>query len=499
MSARLVLRGAALAAAFLFAACGSRGGVYTAALKPLPLVATSAAVVQVVPQTRRAVILTPGEATPGALRLSAGARSASRVPGAELVAVLAGTAKAPLLDVVDVGTGEVTTLAVPGFFDRVTWSDDGAFGVLSYAATAPSGQLIARNLNEVGLFAVASRTVVRLQLDTESLAPRDIVFGPAQANRRLVAVTLERGVALFDALHPDVPPRRISIRPQGSTSESIVAEAVFSADAHWLFLRATGLDDVIVVELGDEVGAPLSASINFVSGGRGLTDIAATPELMGDTVLAVYATSREVWLLDARGIQDNARRLVAPAPVRTAAVLSGTRVLLWDAASQSLTAWDMLDGRSGTVTLDGTFSSSVVLPEVDRAVFALPGAPALSEVTVVPETNRLRLKLQSIQLTRPYAAAALDPATRRLFFTAAGTTTVVTMDLMTLALAEVTLDAPAARLAYLSQGDWLVAEHDGSLFGDVTVVPAGTTERSGARRYVDFAFTDDLELPGDAP
>lgn len=494
MSARLVVMSALV---LVFAACGSRGGVYTETLKPLPLVATSAAVVQVVPQTRRAVVLTPGDATPGALRISAGARAVSRVPGSELVAVLAGSAKAPLLDVVDVATGDVTTLAVPGFFDRVTWSADGAFGVLSYSATAPSGQLIARNLNEVGLFSVTSRSVVRLQLDTESLAPRDIVFGPAEANRRLVAVTLERGVALFDALHPDVAPRRISIRPQGSTSESIVAEAVFSSDAHWLFLRATGLDDVIVVDVGTEVGEPLSASINFVSGGRGLTDIAATPELMGDTVLAVYATSREVWLLDARGIQDNARRLAASAPVRTATVLSGTRVLLWDAGSAAVTAWDMQDGRSGTVALDGTFSSSLVLPEVDRALFALP--QALSEVTVVPETNRLRLKLQSIQLTRPYAAAALDPVTRRLFFTAAGTSTVVTMDLMTLALAEVALDAPAASLAYLSQGDWLVADHGDDLLGDVTVVPAGTTERGGALRYVDFALTDDFELPGDAP
>lgn len=499
MSPTPCLRGAVLSAAVLLAACGSRGGVYVEPLKPLPLVATSAAVVQVVPQTRRAVVLTPGEPTPAALRISAGARAVSRVPGAELVAVLTGTPRAPTLDLVDVASGTVDTVESPGFFDRVSWSADGALGVFTYAATAPSGQLVARNLNEVGLLFVAQRSLVRLQLDTESLAPRDVVFGPVEPNRRLVAVTLERGVALFDALHPEVAPRRIALRPQGSTTESSVVEAVFAPSGKWLFLRATGLDDVIVLELGPEVAAPLSVSINFVAGGRGLTDIEAPPEVMGDMVLAVYAGSREAWLLDARGIQDNARRLAAPGPVRTAALLAGTRVLLSDAASRTLTAWDLLDGRSGSVTLDGTYSSSLVLPEVDRAVFALGAASVLSQVTVTEETNRLRLKLQSIQLTRPFSAATVDPVTRRLFFTVSGSATVVTMDLMTLALAEVALDAPAARLLYLPQGDWVVAEHAGNALGDVTVVPAGTTERAGARRYVDFAFTDDFELPGDAP
>ncbi|MEW5739386.1 MAG: hypothetical protein AB1938_10695 [Myxococcota bacterium] len=491
-----------LALALFLAGCGGRGDLYAEALAPLPLVATGSAVVQVVPQTRRAVVLTPGEATPGALVLSTGARLAARVPGSELVAVLSGSPREPKLELLDVTTGAVDTLEAPGFFDTITWSPDGRFGVLAYASAAPSDQLVARNLNEVGLLSVAGRTVTRLQLDTESLAPRGVVFGPAEQTRQLVAVLLERGVAVFDALRPDVAPRRISLRPPGSTFESTVVEAVFARSGRWLFLRASNLDDVIVVELGPEVGAPVSASINFVAGGHGLTDIEAPPEALGDMVLAVFAASRDVWLLDAHGIQDNAKRLAMTSSARSVSLLSGDRALLWDGQSPLLTAWDLSDGRTGTVELDGAFASPLVVPALDKAVFPVPaaaGGAALSTVTVVEETNRLRLKLQSIQLAKPFTTAAFDPLTQRLFFTVSSSATVVTMDLRTLQLAEVTLDGAAVALHYLPAGDWLVAEHSGNPLGDLTVLPAGTTERSSARRYRTFAFTDDFDRPGDAP
>ena len=493
----------ALAAVAALSACGVRGSLYTSAIKPLPLVATSAAMVQVVPQTRRAVIVAPGEGPPAAAYLSANPRLAARVPGAELVTIFAGTPKAPKLDLLDVSTREVQTLDVPGFFDTIVFSDDGRFGLLAYVATAGTGQLTARNLNEVALLAVQSRTLVRLQLDTESLAPRGVLYGPAEPNRQLVAVLLERGVAIFDALHPDVAPRRISIRPQGSTSESSVQQAVFSADAHWLYLRASGLDDVIAVELGPEIGQPVAASINFVSGGRGLSAIERAPSGFPDSVLAVYSTSAEAWLLDARGIQDNMKSLQLPAAMDNLKLLDGTRVLLWDQGGKSVAAWDVADGRSGTVTLDATFAPPIVLPDMGRALFAHSSVggsgPALSTLVVTDETNRLRLRVQGIQLAKPLAGAVVDGATQRLFFSVAGSSSLVTMDLRTLQLVEVALDSAVQQLWYLPQGDWLVADHVGYGLGDVTVVPAGTSDRAGALRYTDFALTGDLDRPGDVP
>ena len=116
---------------------------------------------------------------------------------------------------------------------------------------------------------------------------------------------------------------------------------------------------------------------------------------------------------------------------------------------------------------------------------------------MLAETNRLRPRIQAIQLAASLDASTLDDGSDRLFFAVNGSTALVTMDLRTLQLSEVSFDAKVMRLFHLSQGDWLVADH-GATFGDLTVIPAGSTERSSATRYSDFALTGDLDR-GDAP
>jgi hypothetical protein len=493
------MRTALLVAALALTACGTRGTLFTQSLQALSPISTDGALVTVVPTTNRAVIIRPGQAQPSTLRLAAGARAAVRVPNAEALIVLGGTARAPTLDLVDLEAGAVETLALPGFFDRVAFSEDGLFAVLTYDANAATGPLVARNLNEVGLLHVPSRTVSRLQLDTESLAPRGVVFGPVESNRRLVAVTLERGVALFDALRPEVAVRRITIRPPGSSSESSVLEAVFSLDAKWLFLRASALDDVIAIELGSEVGAPPSASINFVSGGQGLSDLEPAPDGLPDAVLAAYSTSRELFLLDARGIQDKARRFATTERITALTRLSGTRVLGWDAnGGRGVVAWDLTDGRSGTSVLDGNTAATTLVPNLGKALFfheyTTSGGASLSTVTVVEETNRLRLRLQSIQLSAPAQSSAVDRSGNRLFFTVRNSKSVVAVDLATLRLAELPLDTVPTTLHYLSASDELAAVTVGpDRLGDATLWPAGSVERGEAVRFTDYFFTDDLD------
>lgn len=483
----------------LLSACGGRGVLYTAPIKPLPLVATGAALVAVVPQTNRAIILRPDVPTPTALRITPGARLAQRIPHAEALLVLGGSARAPSVDLLDLTTNEVQQLELPGLFDRISFSEDGRFGVFTYDAATAAGPLVARNLNEVGLLTVGARSIDRLQLDTESLAPRGVLFGPLEPNRQLVAVTLERGVALFDALHPEAPARRITIRPPGTSSESSVVEAVFSSDARWLFLRATALDDVIAIELGTEVGQAPSASINFVSGGRGLTDIESSPPGFPDTVVAVYAATRELWLLDARGIEDNARRLISPEAISRVSVLGGNQVLAWDdRGSKGVVAWDLSDGRSGSSVLDGVTGAATLVPSMGKALFfhstTAAGGPSLSTVTLAEETNRLRLRLQSIQLARPVQTSAIDDASQRLFFAVSASPSVVTLELATLRLAEMPLDSQATSISFLPGIDFLASNNTGTdRYGDVTMWPAGEIERSRAIRFTDFLFTGDLD------
>jgi len=500
-----VTRALALMVVVLLAGCGRRGSLYDAALAPLPLVATASTVVQVVPQTRRAVIVKPQEAVPAAVRISAGARAAVRVPQREVVAVLGGTARAPLLDLVDVEARSAVSLELPGAFDRLSFSADGRFGLLTADAEVSVG-LAARNLNEVGLVNVAAQTVTRLQLDTEGLSPRFVEFAPVVGGRRLVAVALERGVAVFDALHPEVAPRRIALRPAGSSVDAPVVELLFSRDTHWLFVRALGLDDVIVIELGAEVGAPLSASINFVAGGVGLADLERAPEATPDAVLATFTASREVVLLDARGIQDRVKRLPLPAALTLIAPLSPNRVLLWSLADRTVVVWDAVDGRSGVAALTGVPTRGFVLPGQERAVLtmATPGvrAGALNAVTVTDEPNRLRVRAQAVQLARPATAVALSGDGAAMFLAVpsleAGPAAVVTLELATLALSEVVLDAQVSQLFFLPSAGQVVAEHGPAPLGDVSVLPAGTSDRLAVSRFTDFAFTGDLDRPEDA-
>ncbi len=105
-------------------------------------------------------------------------------------------------------------------------------------------------------------------------------------------------------------------------------------------------------------------------------------------MLALYSSSREAFLLDATGISDNAKKLNMTAALNQMQLLQGSRVLLWDGNSKTVTAWDVADGRSGTAVLDDVFALPTVVQSLDKGFF--PSGVALSVVTVVGETNRLR-------------------------------------------------------------------------------------------------------------
>ena len=486
--------------------CGRRGSLYDGALAPLPLVATSSALVQIVPETRRAVIVTPGATTPSAVTIGADARVAARVPGAEAVAILSGSARSPRLELLELERREVTSLELTATFDRLTFSPEGRFALMTADAQRTAG-VAARNLNEAALLDVAARAVTRVQLDVEGLAPRLVAFGPAEATRRLVAVALERGVAIFDATRPEVPARRVSLQPPGSTAEGTVEQLLFSRDARWLFLRASGLDDVVVLELGAETGRPVSASINFVAGGTGLVGLSLPPAAAGASVLALFAGSAEVALLDARGVAtDSTRRLALPAGIRSMERLSGRRMVRW--GGQTAVVWDVLDGRSGVAALLAPSDRVLIVEPLERALMSQQGAGAgatvLTALSVSEEPNRLRVRAQPIQLARAPSAVSASPDGSSVFLAVptgigAPAAAVVTIDVRTLALSEVLLDAPVADLHPLLAGGVVAAEHGGNPLGDVSLFPAGSTERLSVTRLSDFALTGDLDRPGDRP
>jgi len=344
--------------------------------------------------------------------------------------------------------------------------------------------------------------VTRLQLDTDNLAPRSVAFAPrVAAARQLAAITFARGVAVFDALLPTRAPRRISIRPAGSASESSIVEALFSADGRFLFLRASGLDDVIVVSLGEDSQGELTASINFVAGGTGLTDIELPPtSLQSSGVLAVYSGSRQVMLLDADGIADRNVCLPLPDPLTRVQVLAGETVLVFDGGLRSVVAWDVSSGKSGQAVLEAGFDVFFVSPSLEKAIFRHPrvglhgGSSALSVVSVSEDASRLRVRLHSIQLASAADALLLDDSGGRLFFAKqdAGRGFLVRLDLASLELAQMELDLPAWSLGLVSNSGTVAASHGGVDNGDLTFVPAHDLRRSSALRFIGFGLTGDL-------
>jgi len=130
------------------------------------------------------------------------------------------------------------------------------------------------------------------------------------------------------------------------------------------------------------------------------------------------------------------------------------------------------------------------------------GPAAVSTLTISDEPNRLRLKVQTIQLAqRPTAfAVSGDGATAFLAVAQASgaQSAMVTLEVASQGLAEVKLDAPVVSLFHLSRVGQVVAQHGSASYGDVSMMPAGATERSSVVRAVDFALTGSLDRPEDA-
>lgn len=486
------------------ASCGTRGDLYVHPLKPLAPVAAADALVAVVPQTARAVLLRPGS-TPKAVAISPSARVVGVAPAGDLVAIVGGPPMAPAVDLLNPRDETVQTLALHGVWDAVAFSPSGRLAVLTYAAASRVEGLAARNLNELDVLDLGAQKVTRLQLDTDSLAPRSVVFAAAEASstQQLVAVLFDKGVAVFDALQPTRSPRRISIRPAGSASDNAVLKALFSPDARYLYVQAQGMDDVVVVELGADSSGELTASLNFVAGGTGLSDIDVPRGAnQQGNVLAIYRTSREAVMLDARGIEDNAVRLPLSDALTRIRALPDGKVLAFDGSLRRVVAWEPATGKDGEVVLDAGFDATLFDEVHRKAVFRHPtlgarnGGSALSVVSVEDDVNRLRARVHSIQLAAYADALLLDGERGRVFFAnSTGEFFLARLDLGTLQLSQVVLDARAMGLAYLSAQDSVVALHPDRSDGDLTFVSAAAPERATCERVTGYALTADADRP----
>jgi hypothetical protein len=76
---------------------------------------------------------------------------------------------------------------------------------------------------------------------------------------------------------------------------------------------------------------------------------------------------------------------------------------------------------------------------------------------------------------------------------------VARLDVETLGIDQVTLDAPISALYYLPGQHVLVAQHGEPALGDVTLLPADRLERGAAERVRYFHLADELDRALEGP
>lgn len=505
------------------AACGTRGESWT---KPLSVEGPLVAGGELVYLQRNAAMVVVLDPTGTRAPLHVPVASPPRAFGTTATAVLVagGRGDGPLLDVVALPAGETRRLALPGAYDRIAASPDGRFAVLTYdpsVAPAPGGPA-ARNNDEIAIVDLSAGTARALALRTESLAPQQVVFSPGAP---LAAVVFDGAVAFVDLADPTshvVVPLKLSggttLHPQ---------QAFFTADGAWLFVRATGSDDVLALEVTRTAGV-LSSAINFLfaPGATGLLDI-TVPAGAGfeHTVAALYSgsTGTTAALLDATGDASRTHTAAFTRPATTLVDLGDGKLLLCGVPSRTsaertraLAGWEPLLDRVDEDLLPGAVQAAPLFGRgagyfAHASVGTAAGTQtALTQVSLEDDGERLRVRLAPFVLGGPVTAGVVDPATGSLFVTARlarkesgaaprpGTTddtsgmvgSLVALRPGEAAPAGMAFDAEVEALGLV--GGRLYAVHPDPL-GDVTFADPTTLDRATARRVTGFLSTGLLD------
>jgi hypothetical protein len=514
-----------LALALLVAACGTRGDRWDDSLDPVGPVAAGVHLVWFVPTTGRVVAIDLAGEEVRSFPAGAVPRALAAVDGG--VAVLGGTGHRPGLRRLALPSGDATSLAVPAAYDRIAVAPGGTKAVLYFDPAAPPapGSPAARNFNEIAVVDFATGAVRAVSLDTESLAPRGVVFSPAGD---LAAVVLDAAVALVDLADPAVHVR-IPLKLAGG-EELAPVEALFSPDAAFLYVRAAAARDVLAIEVRREAGE-LGGSVNFLFvPGADLVDDIVVPAGPGfeRSVAAVFRSGATgiAALLDATG--DASKGHLAPLSRRASGIedLGGGRLLLYPATSASganvpraVAAWEPLTDRLDEDLLPGPSSRPPRFAPGAGFFFhdavSLPGTgatPALTVVTVDDTGARLRVQLTSVGLAHEPGPSAVAPDTGLLLLGVdvlrkdsgaardedGGDASELTGSLVAvgpaggaeLPIGGIALDDPIVDLGLA--GAYLWARHD-TASGDVTVLPLADLRRSAARRYDGLFLAGALE------
>ena len=512
-----VLAFAALAAM----GCGTRSSTWDAPLDVVGPVVANSELVWLNRTESTAEVLDPsGAHRPLGLDVMDLSRSVAATPSGFVVT--GGRGDAPVFDAISLPDGTLRSLTVGGAYDNIAVSADGHYAVLSFdpaIAPAPGGPA-ARNNNQVTVVDLFAFTQTTLSLNTESLAPEQVIFSPGDP---LAAIVMDGTIVL---LALDQPSHQVQVPlklPDGTLLHP--QQAIFAPDGKYLYVRTAGSDDVLALEV-DVSDAGIESAVNFLffPGASGLVDI-AVPQGPGfnRSVAALYqGTSSTAALLDATGNTSLTHALTGLAStVDNLADLGGGALLIYPSSGTAVVGWEPLLDRSDNDTLPAAPNGAPLVSHghaffVHPSVSTSAGAAAeLSGVTLVDDGSRLVLHQSPLELDGAPTARTIDPTSGLLLLgvpvEAAGsgaaplpgdssdtvrmTGSVVTVQPDSLALGGLVLDDGVVQMGVA--GSFGFATHASDL-GDVTFFPLQGASRSDAQRVYGF-LAGHLADKGDAP
>lgn len=433
-------------------------------------------------------------------------------PAGDRVLALGVSPDGARLAVVGVLDDQVDIIDLPTSFDRILAAPNGQSAVLLFDPDRArrSGAPAVRNANEVAIVDLEDGVASRVVLNTESLAPRAVDFGP---RGELCVITLDNAVVIVDL---EDPSRRLQVPLvlQGGARLS-PRQVLFSEDGEHLFMRVAGTADVLSLSI-DNSGAELAGHINFLfaSGAQELREILVPrgPGFEG-LVAAVFSTPGNegsiAALLDARGDRSRTRAVQLQSDVEHIEELGEGLFLLH--GTSAIVGWQPLEDRVDEDRLAGTIRSA---PSVAGAVAFFSHNSqqtdyALSVVSVAAQSSRIRVSQRPLVLSGPAQDIYADPATSTVLlgvqvpredsgaapnydgWETGETGSLVLLSTSDGAIADVVVDEIVSKVGIV--GDYYYALHPGK-FGDMTFVPKAQPARASAHRRDGFLLTGLLDL-----